>query len=93
MKWKKQGPLPGEIIRKRRKELGISIEAVAVSLGVSTKFVSLCEHGRRKLPVKHLATICQFLEIPLDELIEAKFREEFSRMKKKGGTCGKVESA
>ena len=64
----------GQIIRKRRKELGMTQEGMADFLGVSTPAVSKWENGSALPDITLLAPIARLLEISLDRLLA--FRPE-----------------
>ena len=64
----------GQIIRKRRKELGMTQEEMADFLGVSIPAVSKWENGSALPDIAMLAPIARLLEISLDRLLS--FRPE-----------------
>ena len=59
----------GQIIRKRRKELGMTQEEMADFLGVSIPAVSKWENGSALPDIAMLAPIARLLEISLDRLL------------------------
>lgn len=71
----------GELIRAKRQEQECSQEAVAMSIGVSIRFISLIENGDRQLPLNHFQAVAQFLDIPLKELFNAKMLDEENNAK------------
>ena len=64
----------GQIIRKRRKELGMTQEEMADFLGVSIPAVSKWENGSALPDITLLSPIARLLEISLDRLLS--FRPE-----------------
>lgn len=56
---------------KRRRELGLSQEAVATLLNQHQQFVSRYETGERRLDVVEFADVARRLGLPPGELIEA----------------------
>lgn len=73
----------GQIIRQKRQALGCSQEAIAEHLGVSIKFISLMEAGKRQVMVKHFQKIAEFLQIPMSDMITAKVFDEEIHLKMK----------
>lgn len=66
----------GEIIRKYRKEAGMTQEEVANRLGVTTPAVNKWENGNSKPDIELLAPIARLLHISLDTLMS--FHEELT---------------
>lgn len=66
----------GQIIRKYRKEAGITQEEMAKRLGVSTPAVNKWENGNSNPDIELLAPIARLLHISLDTLLS--FREELT---------------
>jgi transcriptional regulator with XRE-family HTH domain len=60
----------GAIIKRRRKELGMSQEALAVELGVTYQQVQRYENGTNKLNVDNLQTIAGILQISVTAFFE-----------------------
>ena len=56
----------GKRIQKRRKELGLTAEALSEKIGVSQQQFSRYECGRSKINVSHLADIAVLLDTPID---------------------------
>jgi len=61
------GPL-GDLIRKRRIELGLGLSDVAKSCNCSVQFISNIEHGRAPLPWEKSEDLSRALGLSLDEL-------------------------
>ena len=62
---------PGERIREKRKQLGLTMEQVAVTAGVSTSTVSRIERNAPHQPgLTVLSKIAQRLELDVDDLVE-----------------------
>lgn len=57
----------GSRIRKIRKNRGISAKEIAISLGVSSSFISGIEKGTNKCSLENLERICETLGITLGE--------------------------
>ena len=66
----------GEVIRKYRKEAGLTQEEMANRLGVTTPAVNKWENGNSKPDIELLAPIARLLHISLDTLMS--FHEELS---------------
>lgn len=66
----------GSIIRKYRKEAGLTQEAMADRLGVTTPAVNKWENGNSNPDIELLAPIARLLHISLDTLMS--FQEELS---------------
>lgn len=60
----------GDIIKRRRRELGISQQALADELGVSYQQVQRYEAGTNKLYVDNLQQIGAFLQMPIAQFFE-----------------------
>lgn len=61
---------PGERIREKRKQLGLTMEQVAVTAGVSTSTVSRIERNAPHQPGKAVLTkIAQRLGLEVDDLV------------------------
>jgi transcriptional regulator with XRE-family HTH domain len=69
----------GKLLRKRRLELEISQEAVAYKLGTTPNFISMIEIGQRLLPTYYYTAVCEYLDIKLTDLIEARGVDDFNR--------------
>lgn len=66
----------GEVIRKYRKEAGLTQEEMANRLGVTTPAVNKWENGNSKPDIELLAPIARLLHISLDTLMS--FHEELT---------------
>ncbi len=71
----------GQLIRRKRKEIGCSQEAIAEHLGLSIKFISFVENGERHLKVDYLSKLSEFLDIPMKDFITAKVFDEQIQLK------------
>jgi len=58
----------GKFITKRRKELGMSLRQMALSLGMSAVYLSDIEHGARKPSEKYMDNFVMCLHITETEL-------------------------
>ena len=54
-----------EVIRKHRKEKGLSQNALSKRVGISQAFVNEIESGRKSPSIEVLAKICEVLDIKL----------------------------
>lgn len=59
----------GELIRKRRQEIGMSLEELGARLGISAAAVSRYELGQRKISTEKLLRIASILEVPVTNLL------------------------
>ncbi|MDO4474948.1 MAG: helix-turn-helix transcriptional regulator, partial [Eubacteriales bacterium] len=59
----------GNVIRKYRKEVGLTQEEMANRLGVTTPAVNKWENGNSKPDIELLAPIARLLHISLDTLL------------------------
>lgn len=59
----------GQRIRKTRKVHGLSQEALAEEIGISTTHMSHIETGNTKLSLPVLVDISRVLEVPADDLL------------------------
>lgn len=57
-------------IRKRRRQLGLTLRGLASLAGVTAPAVYLAEIGRRTLPVKLLRGLCDATGEPYERLLE-----------------------
>ncbi|MFO0753057.1 MAG: helix-turn-helix transcriptional regulator [Thermodesulfovibrionales bacterium] len=55
----------GELVKKRRKELGISQERLAEMLNVTYQQVQRYENGKNRLNVEHIQIIADALSVPI----------------------------
>jgi len=61
----------GATVRKRREELGISQQDIAIALGLDQAKVSLIERGARRVDVvKELPALARVLRLPISRLCE-----------------------
>jgi len=60
----------GELIRRRRKELGLSQEQLSEKVGVSYQQIQRYENGGSMLNVENVQRIAQALTIPIASLFE-----------------------
>ena len=61
----------GQLIRRRRRELGIPQYRLAKLIGVSGAYLSRIEHGIHPWPEKHIAKIAHTLMLPVASLAAA----------------------
>lgn len=66
----------GELIARRRKELGLSQEALAEKLDVSRQAVAKWETGQTLPTAERLAELCRLLEVSPAELLGFSAQEE-----------------
>jgi transcriptional regulator with XRE-family HTH domain len=59
----------GARIRKRRKEQGLSLKALAKKADMSFQYLSQVEKGTVNTPIETLGSVAHALEIPLNELV------------------------
>ena len=60
----------GAIIRRRRKELGMSTQELANALGIKAQSVGRIERGEKGLSLDTFLTVCRVLRIPPAELLK-----------------------
>lgn len=58
----------GDRVRERRKELGLSQEAVALLSGLQRAYIGQIEQGRRNVSLDNMADVARALEIDLGDL-------------------------
>ena len=63
------GEALGQAIRERRKELGLSQEALSFKAGYHVTYVSQIERGVKSPTVRTILVFAGALEIPLSELM------------------------
>ena len=68
----------GSVIRKYRKECGLTQEEMAKRLGVTTPAVNKWENGNTNPDIELLAPIARLLHISLDTLLS--FQEKVSEL-------------
>lgn len=66
-----QAPLLGERLRRRRKDLGLTLNDVAQGAGLSVGFISQVERDLTAPSLGSLVTIASVLEIPVNALLES----------------------
>ena len=59
----------GRAIRVARNAAGKSQEDVASQIGVTFQQIQKYETGKNRIPVKHIVSISEYLEVPLSQLI------------------------
>ena len=59
----------GQNARKRRKELGISQEELAMRIGTDQGYVSLLETGQMNTTLDMIERICEALECEVGDLV------------------------
>lgn len=75
----------GEVIRKYRKEIGLTQEEMANRLGITTPAVNKWENANSNPDIELLAPIARLLHISLDTLMS--FREELTAAEIAGFIC------
>lgn len=73
----------GEFIKKKRKEKGLTQQALGDLVGVSFKAVSKWECGNSIPDISILKKVCEILEISIEELLNAKEKSKIKIHKKK----------
>lgn len=73
----------GEFIKKKRKEKGLTQQALGDLVGVSFKAVSKWECGNSIPDISILKKVCEILEISIEELLDAKDKTKIETQKKK----------
>lgn len=73
----------GEIVRRRRKELAMSLEMVASKLGVTRQFVEMIESGRVKLIKDNdrITRLAEVLDLPPESLIAVRSKRRLKSKK------------
>lgn len=59
----------GEILRKKRFELGISQEELAFRCDFDRTYISLLERGKRNITFSNLVRLAKGLEVSVSELV------------------------
>jgi transcriptional regulator with XRE-family HTH domain len=59
----------GRAIRRKRKELGLSLRGVAEKTGVSASTLSRIENGAGKPDADNIARLSEWLNVPLERMI------------------------
>lgn len=59
----------GEVVRKRREEMGLSQEKIADALSLPRPAVSQIESGRRKVSAKELLNLSRILNLSMEQLM------------------------
>lgn len=73
-----------ELLKKRRKELGLKQEDVAKQLEINRATISKYENGQIEPPLKQLAQLAAILHLPLDDLVEGKTRDAIKQSMESG---------
>ena len=73
------------LLRRFRRDAGITQVQLANSIGETQTFVSRCERGERRLDLVQLREFCCALGIDLKQFVEAFEKELTSRRKLRGG--------
>lgn len=73
----------GEFIKKKRKEKGLTQQALGDLVGVSFKAVSKWECGNSIPDISILTKVCEILEISIEELLDAKDKNKIGINKNK----------
>lgn len=77
-----------DVIRERRKNIGVTQDVLAEKLGITTSYLSLIENNRREPSLKLRKRISKQLDIPLSllvlgdihSLVSNKHEKELSKM-------------
>jgi transcriptional regulator with XRE-family HTH domain len=64
----------GRKIRHVRKQRGFTQREAAEKIGISTAFFGLIERGQRKASIETLVSICNALNVSMDELLADSLR-------------------
>jgi transcriptional regulator with XRE-family HTH domain len=72
--------LAGTRIRQRRKNLGLTQTALAKETGISTSYLNLIEHNKRRIAGRTLNAIARSLEIDVGELEEGAQNPLFEKL-------------
>jgi len=67
------------LLRKARREAGMTQVELAEALGQSQSFVSKCERGERRLDIIQLRTVCRTLGVNLADFVHQLEKELRSR--------------
>jgi len=67
------------LLRKARREAGMTQVELAEALGQSQSFVSKCERGERRLDIIQLRTVCRTLGVSLADFVNQLEKELRSR--------------
>ena len=59
----------GERVRERRKEMGLSQEALALTSGLQRAYIGQIEQGRRNVSLDNMADVARALEVGLGDLV------------------------
>ncbi len=59
----------GKRIRKRRKELGMTLEGLAEVIDSSSNFIGNVENGKKGISLQNFIILCQALDISADSLL------------------------
>lgn len=61
---------PGELIRNARLELDLSLRQLSEQTEISYSALSMFETGKRRIPRKHVSTLCEALRFKLAEKVD-----------------------
>ena len=75
----------GGYLRDRRRDIGMTLEHVAIALGVSPQFVHRVESGITPFPAEHLRALAHVLDCDPDELVVEYTVPLLSRIYKRAG--------
>ncbi len=64
----------GRKIRLVRKQRGLTQREAAEKIGISTAFFGLIERGQRKASIETLVSVCNVLNVSMDELLADSLR-------------------
>ncbi|TVP76505.1 MAG: XRE family transcriptional regulator [Puniceicoccaceae bacterium] len=59
----------GEVLRIRRKELGLSQESLSAQTGISLNFISLCERGLRQPSLNTIFLLSRGLNLSPSQIV------------------------
>lgn len=77
----------GIIIKRKRREKGLTLAQLAEKTGFSVSYLSLLEHGKNNPTVESLNKICYALDIMLSELISKLETSPAVIVRKQDRTC------
>lgn len=66
----------GEKIKLERNKLGLSREALAEVLNISSSFLGLVERGERKISIENLCILAETLNLSIDDFLTVKQNSE-----------------
>ena len=59
-----------KLLRRLRKERGVTQEEVAARIGETQSFVSKCELGGRRLDLLEIREFCRAIDVPFVEFVQ-----------------------